>query len=295
MVLRQLRAMAVACGFGVILFGMPAESKACHLFDCLFGSCCGARTTYSPPYVAAPMYAPAPAVGCGSCCAPQTCCYAPPVTYRAFYRPAWTYQANLVPYASYRVVYSNPCTTGCAPCMTGCAPCASGCSPCGAGGCGAGGCGVSSYVSPGCSSCGVPAAPAPTYAPPVMAPAQPSPSNMGFPPPGAPLTVPPAGAPVTTGPPATEGGPAVTVPIPDGSTPPKTFDNGRNLPAPTAPPAGTGIRPNSTSAPAWAPPDRTASRPVQQATYFQLIDSPPKTVPVHQVGIDDGGWRPSHD
>jgi hypothetical protein len=46
--------------------------------------------------------------------------------------------------------------------------------------------------------------------------------------------------------------------------------------------------------------NRTTSRPVRQANYFQLLPSPPKTAPVRTIGtvheaIDDGGWRAAHD
>lgn len=35
--------------------------------------------------------------------------------------------------------------------------------------------------------------------------------------------------------------------------------------------------------------DKTASRPVHQATYFQLIQSPPATIPVHYAGASQSG------
>ena len=110
-------------------------------------------------------------------CAPQTCMYLPTTYYRTYYRPlavtayspvtscgacgcpcttcyypttAWTYQPCLVPYTSYRVVYSNPCSA----CGCGCGSCCGGCG-CGScfGGCGSCGSGCGSCVS-GCGSCG---------------------------------------------------------------------------------------------------------------------------------------------
>jgi hypothetical protein len=115
----------------------PAES--CDCLSRLFGGC-GARTTYRAPYYAQ-NYAPAySAPACGSC-VPQTVRYVPQTYYRTVYRPVpvttcrafcgsdpcngcpvtyyrpvtgWTYQAAYVPYTTYRLVYSNPCS----PCAT---------------------------------------------------------------------------------------------------------------------------------------------------------------------------------
>ncbi|MBN2216184.1 MAG: hypothetical protein JW719_02280 [Pirellulales bacterium] len=117
-----------------------------------------AATTYAPPYAPAPAltsasaFAPAP---CGTCapatacnpCVSQTCAYVPQTCYRTVcatvpvttcqavtscdpcsgcpvtsYRPVTVYQrtAQLIPYTTYRMVWSNPCATTVAPCGTSC-------------------------------------------------------------------------------------------------------------------------------------------------------------------------------
>ena len=132
----KLRGVMLMCSMAAVLSAMPTESRACQLLDNLFG-CGAARTTYRMPYVTA--YAPA----CTSCaptscvsCMPQTCCYAsqtccyvPQTCYRTVYRPLLTgsFRPLLVPYTTYRAVYSNPCVT-CNPCAT--------CNPCIGGACG---------------------------------------------------------------------------------------------------------------------------------------------------------------
>ncbi len=163
MVNRKVRGLVV-CGVVAMLLATPAKSEACGFLDGLFGWCGTARTTYMAPY-AAPVAAPAV---CNPCAA-QTCCYMPQTCYRTVYqrvpvttcqaatycnfwtgcpvttyRPVttWTYRARLVPYTTYRLVYSNPCV----PCVSygACDPCAGICTPattipsaCGPAGCGA--------------------------------------------------------------------------------------------------------------------------------------------------------------
>ncbi len=130
----KLRGVMLMCSMTAMLSAMPVESRGCCLLDNLFGGG-SARTTYRMPYVTA--YTPA----CTSCTptscvsyAPQTCCYAPqtccyvpqtcyyvPQTcYRTVYRPllTWSFRPLLVPYTTYRAVYSNPCAT-CNPCIGG--------------------------------------------------------------------------------------------------------------------------------------------------------------------------------
>ncbi len=136
MVLPRMRGVVTACGVAAMLLAAPAENKAYGFFDCLFGWCGGCRTTYRAPY-ATTAYAPV----CNPC-ATQTCRYVPQTCYRTVcqrvpvttclpvtrcdpctgcpvttYRPVttWTTQTRLVPYTTYRVVYSpavcNPCAT----------------------------------------------------------------------------------------------------------------------------------------------------------------------------------------
>ncbi|MGD0899955.1 MAG: hypothetical protein ABR915_19140, partial [Thermoguttaceae bacterium] len=160
MLWRQLRGMMMACCVGGLVLAMSADGRACcGLFSRCFG-CGGSQTTYySPPYVA-PAYGCAPCGSCAPCAQPAcgSCGSCGAVPCQTFYRPApfvaympVTYP--VVPYATYRVVYSNPYVSGC-----GCAPCG-GCtscvapSPCASGAC-ASGCGTSSYwPASGCSTC----------------------------------------------------------------------------------------------------------------------------------------------
>jgi hypothetical protein len=123
---RKVPGVVITCGVAAVLLGMPAESSACC--DWLFGGW-GARTTYRLPYFAqayTPVYT--------SVSAPQTVRYVPQTCYRTVYqrvpvtacravtysdpctgcpvtayRPvtSWTYQARLVPYTTYRLIYSN--------------------------------------------------------------------------------------------------------------------------------------------------------------------------------------------
>ena len=246
---------------------------------------------------------------------------------------AWTYPGSLVPYSTYRVAYSTPWVAGYSSCSScggyaGCSSCGTsygGCSSCGvASGCSS--CGVSSGCdsgcSSGCSSCGVssgcdsgcaasvvtpssPAvirspepAPAPTtIAPPVLPPAgagSPSDNGKTFAPGAAPTPATPSiPTPAPTGdryndrftPKTTEGGPAALPRATIEGVPP--MEGPRLLPTPVKPDAE----------------NHTASRPVHQAMYFQLIPSPPKVTPVYHAttatpvaaGADDDGWRPSHD
>ena len=80
----------------------------------------------------------------------------------------------------------------------------------------------------------------------------------------------------------------------DGS-PPNTFQKSNS----TTPPGPTTVIPGNNSGlvlPALiGPENRTTALPVHQASYFQLIASPPKTAPVRTAKLDDSGWRASHD
>ena len=291
---------------------------------------CTPTATYRISYRPVPTVAYMPVVGIDpySGCAVTT------------YRPTrtWTYQAALLPYAPYQVGYApvalGACGScgGCAPCggcsssCGGCAACgtaSSGCSSCGTsyGGCSSCNTGVSSGygTSSGCSSCA--AGPAPLSRTPL-----PGPSDMSQPPASySPSTIPPA--PVTIGAPA-------AVPATSGSSPERARTYGPGAPAapisPSAPagplPSGTSYRVPTTSetirtveppriqdvppipgpqpSPTPNPPpenqNRVTSRPVLQATYFQLLQSPPASVPAQTISapsrtppqpVEDSGWQ----
>ena len=151
---RRPISLIVPCVAAIVLLALSAESRAGHIWDCLFGNAPPSQTTYAPsfaPAYVAPCYTPC-APSCSSC-VPQTCQYMPTVVYRALYRPAacnpWTgcsvttyrpflgaYQTRLVPYATYRPIYVPAISY-----QSYCSPCVS---------CGPVGCGV---PTSDCSSC----------------------------------------------------------------------------------------------------------------------------------------------
>jgi hypothetical protein len=158
MLYQRLRGVVIACGVAAMLLSAPAESNACcdWLFGG-WGAQTTYRApyfapTYAPAYSApacsscAPQsYAPAYSTSACTSCAPQTVRYVPQTYYRTvyrqvpvttygafsgcdpctgcpvtYYRPvtSWAYQAALMPYATYRIVYSDaysPCvsSSGC--------------------------------------------------------------------------------------------------------------------------------------------------------------------------------------
>ena len=149
MIYQAMRGVVAACGVAAMLLATPAESKACALLDWLCGGCCGggAQTTYRAPYVPG-TYAPAFAPAAPAACTPQTCRYVPQTCYRTVYRrvpvttcqaatgwsfwqggpvttyrpvTTWVSQATVVPYTTYRLTCSDPCS----PCVSG-DPCAAG-------------------------------------------------------------------------------------------------------------------------------------------------------------------------
>jgi hypothetical protein len=251
------------------------------------------RALYRPAVVAA--YQPLPACntcggGSGSCYAPCAASYAPcascaaayPVT---TYRPLLgTYETRLVPYTTYRPVYTPVVSYGCvgySPCAS-CSPCggygpAVGCSSCAAGGCSScagGGCGAAMYGAPqpGCASCGLPpASPPVVYS---LAPVASPPVSYGSAPAGSPPVL------------------YSTPPGPGASTP-KTFQNETEKP-----PAGSdlkpipdgGVRPNSLPAPAL--PDPNNGRVARAAPVRPLVRVQPAALAV-PAGAEDDGWRPA--
>ncbi len=377
------RRMLITCCAAAVLLAAPCRSWAeCALWDWMFGH---GQTTYAPPYAPPNVCAPTPgACGCAPAqcapvrpaCQPCTPC-APTATYRISYRPvptvaympvvgidpcsgcavttyhptrAWTYQASLQPYPTYRVGYV-PATVGVGACGScgGCAPCSgyatscggcstcgtnySGCSTCGTNyggcstcgtsytGCSACNAGVSSGYAPsgGCSSCAT--SPAPLSGTPL-----PGPSDMSQPPATySPSTV--SSAPVTIGPPAaapmspgalperarTYAPDATPAPIPPG-VPAAPAPSGTSYRVPTS---GEAIRtveppriedvppvpgPQLSPTPNLRPENenRTTARPVLQAMYFQLLQSPPASVPAQTISaplraapqpVDDSGWK----
>ena len=152
----KLRGLLMTAIAGGTLLLAPSESQACRCLDWLcpwnWGRGSMASTTYAPPY--APSYSTASYTAA----APRTCCYVPQTCYRTVYRsvpmttcqpvvsrdpctgcPVTCYRpmtttvrrACLVPYTTYRLVWSNPCATtvsACAPVATSVSPC-SACGP----------------------------------------------------------------------------------------------------------------------------------------------------------------------
>ena len=259
----RIRVVVTCLGVAAMLLAVPAEAKAFKCLDCLFGWGSGsAQTTYRAPYVPSGR-APACGPTCNPC-APQTCRYVPQTCYRTVYqsvpvttcraiascdpctgcpvtvyRPVttWTSQARLVPYTTYRLVYSNPCSpsagfgpvyggTAVGTVSSGCAPCAGGTS----------------------SSSGIP------YAEPST-----------------------------------------------GGSVPQTFQKQESQKPidekPLEPiPKATGTPLNHTPAPTIIDPsNRTTSRPVRHATYFQLITSPPRPATPTATPTPIGVWRPASD
>ncbi len=225
--------------------------------------------------------------------------------------------------------YSASCG-GCASCGACCGGCSScdtsygGCSSCGTsyGGCSSCNAGVSGgYVtSGGCSSCASSLAP-------LSSTPLPGPGDMSRPP--AALS-----SPATTSQPATIGPPTQAPSIPAApSEPARTYSPG-TIGAPISPSApGTGTSPSGTSyrnpatgdgsrtveplridnvpsipgpqlspMPAAHPENenRTTARPVLRANYFQLLPSPPASIPAQLISapvpaaaqhVDDSGWQ----
>ena len=143
----KARGLMLVCGALVAVLGIPSRSDACRCLDCLWpwnwGRSTMASTTYAPPYVApAPAASMAPTYSAASypSCVGRTCSYVPqtcyrtvyetvptttcrPITYRdpcngcpvTCYRAVTSYarRARLVPYTTYRMVWSNVCTPVC--------------------------------------------------------------------------------------------------------------------------------------------------------------------------------------
>ncbi len=139
---KSMRVAMILCGMAAVLLLVPAESNG--FFGCLFGTCggcgfCGPRAAYSAP-VAPMSYAPAFNPGCAPYVT-QRCQYVPQTCYRTAYRrvpvttcraitgcdpctgcpvttyrpvTTWACRRQLIPYTTYRLVYSNRC----APCGT---------------------------------------------------------------------------------------------------------------------------------------------------------------------------------
>ena len=164
MLYSNVRTLLVALSVGGAFLATPAESKA--IFHWFGGGCCGGGQT--APVAATAYYAPTTAYYAPACnaCAPQVANYVPQTSYRTQYvnvpvttlrpvvssdpctgcpvtvmRPVTSYvqQVQMVPYTSYRIVYS-PVTSGCAttsyyapaayaPAPACCAPAAACCAP----------------------------------------------------------------------------------------------------------------------------------------------------------------------
>ncbi len=300
-------ATAPACGCAPAqpACGCAAVQPACQP--------CVPTATYRISYRPVPTVAYMPVVSIDPCSGCAVTTYRPTQT--------WTYRASLVPYPTYQVGYAPVAVGGCGSCG-GCAPCSGysssygGCSSCATGVSGG-------YVSSGgCSSCATPSAP-------LTSTLLPGPGDMS----GPPATYSPstaASAPTTSGSPgAMQAAPGTS------SGSPHTYAPNTPAPpiSPSAPgagasPSGTSYRvpassednhtaeppkiqgipplPSSPSGPRLAPPplprpenEKTTSRPVQQAMYFQLLPSPPASVPAQLISAPvpaapeqvDIGWR----
>ncbi|MEI8374224.1 MAG: hypothetical protein WCJ35_15485 [Planctomycetota bacterium] len=355
----NLRRVMITCCATAVLLGAPRHGWAeCALWNWLFGN---GQTTYAAPYCPPNVYVPT-ALACGCAptqCAPTQCAPAQPAcqsctptaTYRISYRPvptvaympvvgidpcsgcavttyrptrAWTYQASLLPYSTFRVGYAPVGFGSCGSCApnNGYSASYGGCVPRGMGGCSSCNTGVSSgYVpSNGCSSCA--SSPVPLSGTPL-----PRPSDMSQPPvasppltaPSLPATIgPPTAAPLTPGSslevPKTYGPGATSAPIspsaPGAGTSSGTFYRGpvsnegssgvEPLRIQNIPPISNGpqLSPSPNARPEKE--NRTTSRHVLQATYFQLLQSPPASVPAQMIAtpvrttpqpVDDSGWQ----
>jgi hypothetical protein len=284
----KLRVVVLSCALAAGLLAVPADSSAC--WGWLFGGW-GARTTYAAPawgstyapaYCSSGCSAPAYSAPACSSCVPQTTYSVPYTAYRMVYqqtpvttytactrcdtctgcpvtcyRPVttWSYRAALVPYTTYRLVYSSACSS-CAS-YSGCSTCVSG---------------LGTTLQTGSSSCdsctsfratfdvGTEAA--------IQAAADESSVYSG----GSDD--------------AAEEGPALN--------PPHTFKDGLEgggEQRDTTPDPGA----SSSSGPDLADPgSRTALRPIQQPVRLRLITTPlPPVTP--QAQADYGGWRVSRD
>lgn len=247
------RGMVLACGAAFALLVMPTQSEACQCLDWLcpwnWGRGTASATTFQPTYAAAPA---APV---------QTCSYVPETSYRSvsrltpmtvcrpvtscdpctgcpvtYYRPSTSLvrTTQLIPYTTYRAVWSNPCATSVGVCGTGC------------------GTGYGTYApmsssvisSPsGCTSCGTPApslGPTTSTPPPISTtPATPSTPSNGS---SAPSTF-KADKPIIES--------APLAPIPDKEPE---------------------VQPNSFRKPQLIDPEnRTTARPILQASHYQPL------------------------
>jgi len=293
---QTVRIVVTVAVVAALWLAMPVESQACEFLERLFGCNCGsAKSTYVPAYVAPSAYAPAYAPSCAPCaapcasCAPQTCQYVPQTCYRTVYQPVpvttcqatpccdpctgcpmtayyptttWTYQARLIPYTTYRIVYSNPCS----PCAGySYSPCAS--------------CGPTGYFSSGapCSSCvgGTTAAGTVPYTS-AGTPLEVTPSP-SLPPGSGGTSAPGNGGTRRTY--ESERKPANDVqPVPDPAT-----ENQNHL---NSTPAGPKLIDSH---------DRTAFRTTRSGAEFRPSSSAAPLVPVEQPALNDGGWRAARD
>lgn len=306
MIYSSVRSAVLCCGVLGAVLSTPAESQAIFHW---FGNCCRPQTTFMPV---------APAVNCNPCgtqvaqYVPQTCyrqeCIQVPVTVcrpvttcdpcsccpTTVMRPTTVYQqqVRMVPYTTYRIVYSNP-----SPCATGCG---TGFSAAPA---------VSTYYQPAApamapstgSCCGGSAAPA-SYSVPAATYSAPATSQPVYSTPAPTLSTPPA---TTTPPPTYESGR------------PETSTSDPNAPLTPIPQQNSGVVAPSNGAapttygPSFAPPpasSRTTSAPVQRAWMVRPISNtapvsaPPAwlqsqratpTTSANTAVTNGDAWRPS--
>ena len=146
----NIRVLLMACLAAAVLGAVPAQSHACSCLDWIWpwnwGRGATASTTYAPPYSPTVSYAAPVATSSCVSCTPQVCSYVPQTCYRTVcdtvpttvcqpvtacdpctgcpvttYRPVTTLtrRVRLVPYTTYRMVWSNVTSIGsvsCDPC-----------------------------------------------------------------------------------------------------------------------------------------------------------------------------------
>jgi hypothetical protein len=276
MTYQGLRGVAVACGVAVSMLSTPSESQAIfHWFRNWsgnsavvpaysyyggLGACdpCGPQvcnyvpqTCYRTQYVSVPVTTYRPIAGCDPC----TGC--PVTTYRPI--TAYVWQPRLVPYSSFRLVYSGA-AYGSA--MYG-------------GGCAAGGCPAVStgyYAATAVPSCCSPASTAITT--PYLSPTAPSPGSWTVPGPSSAPAYPSSSAP----PPTFQNGSGQSGPEPEKKMPPipdeKTDQD--------SPPASDS---NPTSGPQLGDSEsKMTAAPPLRAWSYTLVSWPPRVPRAHVPG-----------
>lgn len=283
------RVLPLACVAALMLV-MPASGNACEFLDRLmpWNWCRGtdSATTYAPVY--SPTYTTAAPV-CDPC-ATQTCSYVPQTSYRTVcrtvpvtscmavtscdpctgcpvttFRPVTAYQRSvqLIPYTTYRAVWSNPCVSPCvSPCTTSCGGVPGAVSYSGTtSGCGAACGGISAPVSSGSTLQPTPDAGATGSQPMTFGP-QGTSNTTHY---GSGTSVPAQGHEVKR-----QGDEVQPAPVPSPEVEPKSFSKPRELDL----------------------DGRTAARPIRQVSYTTTAYLEPAQMKTTGLA-DSTGWRSS--